>query len=152
MKAQTQIIQFILFFLISLTVFSLVSSYIFSFSNFSQDRLLSHYRELLSSYISSIIISSYTGCKYCNTSNVSYAIAREIFDNFHDIGASGNAIYVKSVPFQKQVLSSIHNLNHSTQFTGFFPSGVTPSYFGLNKSSIIVISFNRIENKFIIGW
>jgi len=151
MKSQVQIVQFVLFFLISISIFSLISNYLFSFSQSSQDRLLSSFRELLSSYASSFIIATYTGCKYCNISKVIYGIPYQVFDNFHEIGCNDNTIYVRSMPLQKQVTSSIHNLNRSAICEGFFSTGATFSYYGLNKTSIVLISFNKTENKFKIG-
>jgi len=151
MKSQTQIIQFMLFFIISISIFSLISSYLFSFSQSSQDRLLLSFRELLSSYVSSFVIISYTGCKYCNNSKMVYGIPYQVFDNFHEVGCIDNTIYVRSMPIQKQIISSVHNLNRSVGFEGFFSSGATLSYYGLNKTSLISISFNKTENKFKIG-
>ena len=151
MRAQTQIIQFILFFIVSISIFSAVSAYLFSFSQHSQDRLLSSFRELLSSYSSSFIIVIYTGCKYCNYSKIIYRIPHQVFDNFHEIGYSENTMYVISMPIQKRITSSIHNLNLSVSLEGFFSSAATPSYYGLNKTSDISISFNKTENKFKIG-
>jgi len=151
MKSQTQVIQFILFLIISISIFSLISTYLFSFSQSSQDRLLSYFRELVASYSSSLIINTYTNCKYCNYSKVLYGLPFQVFENFHEINASNNVIYVRSVPLQKGFATSMHNLNQTTQFIGFFSTGFTPSFYGLNKTSIATISFNKSENKFKIG-
>jgi hypothetical protein len=151
MKSQTQIIQFILFFVISISIFSLISSYIFSFSQSSQDRLLSSFRELVASYASGFLVNIYTGCKYCNYTSLKYGIPYQSFDNFHEINATNNIIYVRSMPLQKQVFTSVHNLNITVKFTGFYSTGATFSFYGLNKTSIVSISFNKTENKFKIG-
>jgi len=151
MKAQTQLIQFILFFLISISIFSLISSYLFSFSQASQDRLLFSFREMLASYTSGYLIYNYVGCKYCNYSILKYGIPYQVFDNFHEIYAQNNQVYVRSIPNQNQILVSTHNLNFSTQISGFYSSGITPSLYGLNKTSIASVSFNKTENKLKIG-
>jgi hypothetical protein len=152
MKSQSQIIQFVLFFLISISIFSLISSYLFSFSQSSQDRLLSSFREMLSSHISGYIVYSFVGCKYCNYSILKFGIPYQVFDNYHEIQTSNNQIYLKSVPNQKQVLVSTHNINSTlSSIVGFYSTGSTPSLYGLNKTSIVVISFNRTENKLKIG-
>lgn len=151
MKSQTQVIQFILFFLISISIFSITSSYLFSFSQSSQDRMLSSFRELVSSYSAGFLIYAYTNCKYCNTSNLTYNIPYQTFDNFHEVNATNNIVYIRSMPLQKEFSTSVHNLNFSTNFFGFHSTGSTPSYHGLNKTSIVLIFFNKTENKFIIG-
>jgi hypothetical protein len=151
MKSQTQVIQFRLFFLISISIFTLISSYLFSFSQSSQDRLLSSFRELIASYTSGFAIYTYTSCKYCNYSSIAYGIPYQAFDNFHEINATNNVLYIKSMPIQKQILASTHNLNFSTSFIGFYSTGSTFSYLGLNKTSVVLFSFNKTENKFKIG-
>jgi hypothetical protein len=145
MKSQTQVIQFVLFFLISISIFTLLSNYLFSFSQLSQDRLLSSFRELIASYASGFIIYTYTGCKYCNYSNITFGIPYQAFDNFHEINGSENVIYVTSIPLQKQFSTSAHNLNFSISFEGVHSTGSTYSYLGLNKTSIVLISFNKSE-------
>jgi hypothetical protein len=151
MKSQTQVIQFVLLFLISLSIFSLVSSYIFYFSYSSQDRLLSSFRELLTSYISGSLITTYTNCKYCNYSNATYWIPYKVFDNFHEVIAASDMIYIKSTPTQKQSSSSIHNLNYTAEFVGFYSTGISSSLYNLTGTSPLPIFFNKTEVKFKIG-
>jgi hypothetical protein len=151
MKAQTQVINFMLYLVISISIFAIVSNYIFSFSQSSKDRLLSYFRELLSSYTSAFLIYTYAGCKYCNYSKVSYGIPYQVFDNFHEISATNNLIYIRSMPLQKQTLVSSHNLNLTVNFIGFYSTGETYSFHDLNKTSIVNFYFNKTENKFKIG-
>lgn len=151
MKSQTQVIQFILFFVISISIFSLISSYLFSFSQSSKDRLLASFRELVASYTSGFLVNVYTSCKYCNYTSLRYGIPYQSFDNFHEVNATNNIIYVRSMPLQKQVFTSAHNLNITVKFTGFYSTGATFPFYGLNKTSPVLISFNKSENKFKIG-
>ena len=129
MRAQTQLIQFILFFLLSISIFSLISSYLFLFSQASQERLLFSFREMLASYTSGYLIYNYIGCKYCNHSILKYGIPYQVFDNFHEIYAQNNQVYIRSVPNQNQILASTHNLNFSTQISGFYSTGSTSSLY-----------------------
>jgi len=142
MKAQTQLIQFILFFLISISIFSLISSYLFSFSQTSQNRLLFSFREMLASYTSGYLIYNYVDCKYCNYSILKYGIPYQVFDNFHEIYTQNNQVYIRSIPNQNQSLFSAHNLNFSTQISCFHSTGLSP---------IVTVSFNKTENKLKIG-
>ena len=144
MKSQSQIIQFVLFFLISISIFSLISSYLFSFSQSFQDRLLSSFREMLASHISGYIVYSFVNCNYCNYSILKFNIPYQVFDNYHEIQASNNQVYLKSVPNQKQVLVSTHNINSTlSSIVGSYSTGYSPS--------IVTISFNKTENKLKIG-
>jgi hypothetical protein len=113
--------------------------------------MLSSFRELVSSYSAGFLIYIYTNCKYCNASNLTYNIPYQTFDNFHEINATNNIVYIRSMPLQKEFSTSVHNLNFSTNFFGFYSTGSTPSYYGLNKTSIVLIFFNKTENKFRIG-
>ena len=156
MRTQTQIIQFILFFIISISIFSIVSTYLFSLSQSFQDRILLHTRELIASYTSSVLIHTYTGCKYCNYTNITYSLPHKVFDNFHEINGTNRLIYVKTTPLQKEILTSVHNLNTSVQFSGIFSTGIIKypqgsSRYEVTKFSSVLISLNKTENKFKIG-
>jgi hypothetical protein len=106
---------------------------------------------LVASYTSGFLINVYANCKYCNYSNLTYGIPYKSFENFHEINATSNVIYVRSMPLQKQVSTSAHNLNFTVSFAGFYSTGATFSFYGLNKTSIVPLSFNKTEDKFKIG-
>jgi hypothetical protein len=80
-----------------------------------------------------------------------YGIPYQVFDNFHEINTTNNILYVKSMPLQRQISASAHNLNFTTNFTGFYSTGFTSSFFGLNRTSIVSFSFNKSKNNFKIG-
>jgi len=106
---------------------------------------------MLASYTSGYLIYNYVGCRYCNYSLLKYGIPYQVFDNFHEIYTQNNQLYIRSVPNQNQLLVSTHNLNFSTQISGFYSTGFTQSLYGLNKTSIATIFFNKTENKLKIG-
>jgi hypothetical protein len=151
MKSQIQLTQFIIFFLISISIFTLISTYLFSFYQSSEDRILSYFRNLISSYTSGFIINTYTNCKYCNYSAITYGIPLKVLNNFHEIGSKDNLIYIKSVPIQKQNLITVHNLNFTTRFSGVYSTAETISFYDLNQTSMVIIFFNKTEGKFKIG-
>jgi len=156
MKAQTQVIQFILFFIISISIFSIVSSYLFFLSQSFQDRILSHTRELIASHTSNVLIYVYTGCKYCNYTNITYTLPHRVFDNFHEINGTNRLVYVRTTSLKKEISTSAHNLNASVEFSGISSTGIVPyperlSGREITKFSTVLISFNKAGNKFKIG-
>mgnify|MGYP001626387405 CR=1 FL=1 len=152
MKAQTQVIQFVLFFLLSFSIFSLILNFFYSSSFSFQDRILAFQREALASYVSSYATYLWENCQYCNYSSFIIPIPSKLSENYHDVYFSNNILYVKSQPLGKDFSSSLHNINESTTFSGFFSSASVYSYQGLNGTFALAnFSFNKTQNKFNIG-
>ncbi|MGC9200393.1 MAG: hypothetical protein ACP5F8_00290 [Candidatus Aenigmatarchaeota archaeon] len=152
MKAQTQVIQFVLFFILSFSIFSLILNFFYSSSFSFQDRVLTFQRETLASYVSSYVTYIWENCRYCNSSFFKIAIPSKLSENYHDVYFSNNILYIKSQPLGKDFSSSLHNINQSASFSGYFSSANVFSYEGLNKTFALTnLSFNKIQNKFNIG-
>ena len=140
MKGQSQIIQYVLFFLIGLSIFGIVGNFYKSQADSLREIIDQYSREMLTSYISGYAIHSFTNCKLCNSTNISLRISNKTAGYYHEFYLTQNGLEVRSVPSEKHFFSTIHNLNETLTFYGF-SSSIEP----------IVLSYIKNQNKLLVS-
>jgi hypothetical protein len=134
-KAQTVIIQFILFFLIGFGVFIGVGTLFKMHSDIFKEDAAKASLKLTGSYLTSAGISS-LGCRECDIVETKLSIINSTAGYFTEVFLSSGGIKASTAPPSKQFTSSMHNLNYSLQLSGQAPS-IRP----------INLTFNRNQNK-----
>ncbi|MEM5815227.1 MAG: hypothetical protein QXD89_01925 [Candidatus Aenigmatarchaeota archaeon] len=140
MRAQTQIVQFILFFLIGLSVFSAIYSFLFYHSRVVQSYTSSLYREIISNYISSSFIDLVVYCKECNFSSINFSVPNRVSDEPYEINLE--SFYVKNLISNISTPINSHRLNYTYLFEG----GVFTSqyYFNITPYILVMLQFNKV--------
>ncbi|MBI2543058.1 MAG: hypothetical protein HYW24_02650 [Candidatus Aenigmarchaeota archaeon] len=124
MKAQSLIIQFIIFFTISLSVFFMVGNlFRYQYDLIRRDVLQSS-SELTAEYLSAVAIKAVDTCKSCD--NVSITLNVKPSAGYNPTIRLDDGILVKIEPENKIVQSSIHNLKDSIRFQTNDVSSVQP--------------------------
>jgi len=139
-KGQSLIVQFIIFFVIGLTLFLGVGSFFRYQSDLFKDDASRESIKLINSYFSSLSSAAYLDCKQCDIANITVKTANTTAGNFFEMSMGTFGLNV-SIPFTTlNYLSSNHNFNTSTSETGLVAS-VNP----------ITLTFNRAQNKITIS-
>lgn len=133
MKGQSQVIQFVLFFLIGFTIFLGIGSFFKLQSDMFKEDVSSSSLKLMNKYLSSITITT-NNCKLCDyvniTSNVPNTYAGYYLETkFSDIGLNVSAS-------NKYYISSVHNLNSTLSMSGKSSS-----------AKPISLTYNKNQNK-----
>jgi flagellar basal body-associated protein FliL len=117
-KGQYLIIQFVLFFLIGLSVF-IAFGHIFKLKadTFRED-VADSTRKLINSYISSLVINFFDNCKGCDLVNVSIRIENKTAEYVNELYLASSGLNVITQPTGKNYLSTIHNLNSTLSLSG----------------------------------
>ena len=140
MKGQSQIIQYVLFFLIGLSMFGIVGNFYKLHADSLRERITSYSREMLSSYISAYAVQSFTNCKSCDSINITIVVPNTTAGYYHEFYLLPTGLIVKSIPSEKTYTSTLHNLNQTLSFYGFSPS-----------TKPIVLSLIKDQNKLLVG-
>lgn len=139
-KGQSLIIQFILFFMIGLSLFLGVGSFFRYQSDVykvdtSQENLL-----LVNSYISSVITAAYLDCKQCDNANITVKTMNTTSGNYFTLSMGSYGLNV-SIPFTSLAeISSTNNFNASVAESGLVAS-IKP----------VTVTFNRTQNQITIN-
>jgi len=125
-KGQVVIIEFILFFVVGMTLFVLIGNFFRYQSDIFKNRIIDSSTELVSSYLSSISITMVDACKECDKIKYNAKINPTTANYFLSIILNGdgkcNGITVATAPIGMEFTSSIHNLNYSIACSGEAPS------------------------------
>jgi len=116
MRAQVQIIQFLLFFVLGFSIFSVINSFLASQNTLTQNYLSDYYLEGISSYISTIFTDSIVYCKYCNFSSFNFSMSAKVFDHPYEVNLT--SFFVKDLFLNKSFSINSHNLNATYSFQG----------------------------------
>ncbi len=135
-KGQYLIMQFLLFFLIGLSVFIAFSNLFKLRADSLGGDITNSTRKLINSYISSLIINSFDTCKGCDFVSVSVEIENRTGGYFHELYLNSSGLNVVSQPGGKNYLSSVHNLNSTLNFSGNSSSA---------KTIILIKNKNKVE-------
>ncbi|MEM5793227.1 MAG: hypothetical protein QXY45_02610 [Candidatus Aenigmatarchaeota archaeon] len=113
MKGQTLIIEFLLFFIISFSIFALISSFFYKQNDFFKDIVGERLTTNVNNLISSQIIRG-VNCKYCDHISIEENVPSKIGGNFYtiEIRKTGiNSTVFSGKPFSN--VNSILNLNET---------------------------------------
>lgn len=136
MKSQVQVVQFVLFFIIGLSVFSSVYSFLVSHTNFVQDYMSTNYRELVSEFLSTATVEVVTSCKKCNVTSFKLSIPAKIVESNYEINLKN--MYIRDLFYEKRTNINLHNLNYTYLLED--KNITVPSY-------PITFYFNKTENR-----
>ncbi len=132
-KGQSLVIQFLLFFLIGLTVFISISGFFRLQSDLSRDDIVSSNKRLIGNFLSSYVIQMQDSCKQCDFINISTTLVNTTGSYGIRVSAGNTGLDVSTKPFGKNYLSPIHNLNYTLTMSGS-GSSVRPLILTLTKT------------------
>lgn len=133
MKGQSLIVQFLLFFLIGLALFTSIAGIFRLQSDIVRGDIAESNRKLVNSYLSSAAISMANSCKECDFMNYSLKLKNLTANYFVTFGLSKSGILISSEPGGGNFSSSMHNLNRSLVIGGGGTSAY-PIILRLNKT------------------
>jgi len=138
-KGQTNVIQFVLFFLVGLAIFTAIGNFFRIQSDILRNDLSEYSVEMINGYLSSIIITSVDGCKGCDTVENTIELSDTVFGYFLEIDVDDDGLKVYTVPDSAEHTSSIHNLKESILIST--PLGAVSSIQPIN------LTYDRTQNK-----
>jgi len=140
MKGQSVVVQFILFFLIGLSILISVGQFFKYQSDLFKERASDESIKLTSSYVSSLIITLHDSCKECDFINFTFRISNTTATYYQEVGLVKNPqnLVVRKIPSETIVNSSIHNLNETLEFVVSNASSVYPITLTFNKTKVIL--------------
>ena len=134
MKGQSIVIQFIVFFLIGLSVLISVSQFFNYQASLFKESGSNLAGMLVNTFVSSQIVQIQSSCKYCDFVVYATRIPNKTIDYYFNISFRDNRLVVEKVPGEKVFISSIHNLNETLTLAPSFSSSVQPITLTLNKT------------------
>lgn len=140
MKAQSLVIQFLLFFIIGLVIFLAIGNFYRLQSDIFRQDVADLTRRMISSYASSFIVISQSSCKECDFASAEFKIENLTANYFVELYLDQEGLRVVTVPGNKLFLSAIHNINSTLNPSGF-ASSVEP----------IKLTIKKIENTLEVG-
>ena len=137
LKGQTQIVQFILFFMIGLAVFLSIGGVFRGQLDTFGNSVADSSRKLVASYFSAISISAIDSCKECDNFNTTIQLQNRTANFFLEVLGTRDGLDVRTQPGNETYESSLHNLVISLVESSGFGASIGP----------IVLSFNKNQNK-----
>jgi len=139
-KGQTNVVQFVLFFLVGLAIFTAIGNFFRVQSEILRDDLSEYSVEMINGYMSSIIMTSVDGCKGCDTVENTIKLSDTVFGYFLEIEIDDDEMLtVYTVPDSAEHTSSIHNLKESISIST--PLGAVSTIQPIN------LTYDRTQNK-----
>jgi len=137
-KAQSLVIQFVIFFISGFAIFLTIGSFFKYQSDVFRDSLLSSNTKLFNSYFSSVVTSMADSCKECKNSTFTFRIPRQ------PLGYSlkfelNKGLNVSIIGKNKYFFSSLHKLNETLELSGWSDS-----------TKPISLTFSRTKNKLVV--
>lgn len=132
-KAQSYIIQFIIFFTVGFIVFLSIGSFFRIQSDYFVNELSFKNSKVIGGYISSLAINLVDSCKQCDYSKV-----RVSFNPNYNFIIKGGESWKIILP-QKEYSFSLHNLNSSIESEG-----------SVLSSKPITLTFDKTKNKLMV--
>lgn len=126
MKSQSMIIQFILFFVIGLSLFLSIGNFFRLQHDTFREDVADLHRELINSYFSSLIITSVDSCKQCDFVKNDISLERMTAGYFVDVSLDSSGLTVSTQPEARSFSSSAHNFNSSLNFISSSAPSVRP--------------------------
>jgi hypothetical protein len=102
MKGQYLVVQFLLFFLIGLSIFLGVGNLFRYQADAFGASVADSYRKLLNSYISSAIIYGFSNCKQCDNVTITLRIKNETAEYFYEVYYTSSGLNIISQPGGKK--------------------------------------------------
>lgn len=113
---QSQIMEFVIFFLIGLTLFMAIGNFFRMQSDAMQTQLSGSSFELIGNYFASAAVKSVDECKQCGTVENDLRISDTMFGYYLQITSTQNGLSVSTAPPTRSYNTSVNNLNASVTF------------------------------------
>ena len=134
---QSQIIQFILFFMVGMTLFIGVGNFFRMQADALQTELTNSSFELIGNYFASAAVASVDGCKRCGSVENTMRISDSVFGYYLQISLGQAGLTVSTAPPTASFATSVNNLNASVNFS----AGSAPSIQPIN------LTYDRNQNR-----
>jgi len=134
---QSQIIQFIIFFLVGMTLFIGVGNFFRMQADALQTELSDSSFELIGNYFASAAVAAVDACKQCGTVESNLRISDSVFGYYLQISLGQDGLTVATAPPTKSFKTSVNNLNASVLFV----AGSAPSIQPIN------LTYDRNQNR-----
>jgi len=122
MKGQTLIIQFILFFIIGFSLFTSLGFFFKYQSDILKESVQNFNLKLVNSYISANALTAVLSCKQCDFIKITTTLPTSMSGNVFEIGMTQNGINTTVPLSQKNITTSLYNLNSSYNMSGLAAS------------------------------
>jgi len=136
-SGQSYIIQFVLFFLIGIGLFIGIGNFFRMQYALIREETADISIEMISGYLSSIVVASVDSCLQCGSVENSIRISDTTAGYFLEILLNDSGLVVSTVPPEKGHISTINNLKYSFDSL----DGSAPSIQTIN------LTYNRNQNK-----
>jgi len=138
---QSQIIQFVLFFLVGMTLFIGVGNFFRIQADALQAELSNSSFELIGNYFASAAVASVDACKQCGSVENKFRISDSVFGYYLQISLGSDGLTVATAPPTKSFKTSVNDLNASVYFVPGFASSIQP----------INLTYDRNQNTLAIN-
>ena len=128
-KGQSMIMEFVLFFMIGIGLFTVLGNFFRAQSDSLKDDLSKTSLELINSHFSSLVISSITGCDNCGSIEHNIKLSKTYANNVVKISLDDSGFVIETIPGGQMIMSTINNLNEDIDVIN---SGEVYSYRDIN--------------------
>ncbi len=136
-SGQSTVIQFILFILVGLAIFTSIGNLFRFQSDILRDEISNYSVEMVNSYLSSVVVASVDTCKKCDVVENKIKISDSFFSYYLEASLGDDGLTVSTHPEKYEYSSSINNLNESIDVL----EGAAPSIQTIN------LTYDRTQNK-----
>jgi hypothetical protein len=140
-KGQSQIIQFMLFFLIGLAIFIIVGNVFKDRLDFYTADVVDANRKLINTHFSGLIVQSMVSCKECDRFNSTTKIANQTAGYASEVGVNDQYLTVLSQPGGLMFQSQAHNMLLSVAAAGGSALSTRPITLSYSKNQNILRIF-----------
>lgn len=134
---QSQIMQFILFFLVGMTLFTAVGNFFRLQSEALQAEISNSSFEVIGNYFAAAAVASVDQCKQCGSVENTMRISDSVFGYYLQISLGQAGLAVATAPPTSSFTTSVNNLNASVPFV----PGSAPSIQPIN------LTYDRNQNR-----
>ena len=117
-KAQSLILQFIMFFMAGFIVFITVGSFFKYQSDLFRDDVANRSIDLVANYLSSAVISQVDSCKGCDYARYSLKLQNTTAGYFMEFSLGSDGLTISTSPVNKEIVSDLYNLKDSIEMSG----------------------------------
>lgn len=113
---QSPVIEFVIFFVVGMTLFVSVGNFFRLQSEAMQAQLSGNAFELLGNYFASAAVTAVDACKQCGTVENGLRISDTTFGYYLEVSSDQNGLSVSTAPRTHSFNTSVNNLNASVTF------------------------------------
>ena len=125
-SGQSQIMQFIIFFLVGMTLFVGIGNFFRIQSESLQSELSGRAFELMGNYLASAAVVSVDACKQCGSVENDLRISDTVFGYYLQLSSSGSGLSVATAPPTQSYNTSVNNLNATVTFVPGLSASIQP--------------------------